>query len=243
MRVALRSVMATAGLAAASLVASPAHADMSVDCTLGPVLLSDSNESYQLVGACSTVTVTAANADVTMTSAQILVVDTSNTTVMAGPVGSLTASGGNNVVSVGDVDTIAVAGGNHDVTAAAVGAVDLTGGNLGLTSVSLGSLTVTAGANLDLRTRSLGRAVLNGSNSVLDVAGPAGPVRLVGSNNDVLVDDGTKLRVRGSNNLVRYDTLERLVIKGANNTATVRKGRTTVSVKGPNNSVRVHKRG
>ena len=67
-------------------------------------------------------------------------------------------------------------------------------------------------------------------------------VKMIGSNNSVKATSGTTVKVKGANNRLVYTKLENLVIKGANNKATVKKGATKVSVKGPNNVVRVHKR-
>lgn len=48
--------------------------------------------------------------------------------------------------------------------------------------------------------------------------------------------------MRGANNSVRYATLAKLKVIGANNLAKVTKGSTKVTVKGPNNVIRVKKR-
>ncbi|QIG43404.1 DUF3060 domain-containing protein [Nocardioides anomalus] len=152
------SVAGALALAVSALAigsASPAHAEVTLDCAGGPVAITSSTESYVLTGACSTVRISASNVDVTLPGAS---------------------------------------------------RVEITGANV--TVVSAGSLDV---------------------------------VTVREANNTVRAPRGGAATIKGANNTLRYDKLERLVIRGANNRATVRQGKTKVSVSGANNVVRVNR--
>jgi hypothetical protein len=168
---------------------SPAAAAVVLDCSAGPVAITDSTEDYVLTGVCGTVTIAASNVTVSLSGATRLDISGANV----------------DVVSSGPVDVISLSDAVSSVRAPQARLAKIVSSNVTLRVDRLDSLKVT------------------------------------GANNTVTATKGTKAKVKGANNQLTYTKLRKLVIKGANNHAKVRKGRTSVTVRGPNNVVHVHR--
>ncbi|WP_418060045.1 DUF3060 domain-containing protein [Pimelobacter simplex] len=118
-----RATRALATLAPAALVAgltlgvpTPARAAVAVDCSTGPVTLTESTEVYTLGGACRDVRVTGSNVTVSLASATSLTITGSNTRVVAsGALGPVLVKAANSAVTARTGTTVKIKGANNKV--------------------------------------------------------------------------------------------------------------------------------
>jgi len=120
------------GVAFASTVAAPAQAEALLDFSTGPITVAGANEVVDLVGACTSVTITASTSVVRFTSATMLDV-----------------RGANNAITTGAVTRVAVAGSNNDLDTDTVAAATLVGSNN--TLMVAGNITRTTVRGSDTR--------------------------------------------------------------------------------------------
>ena len=191
-------LLAACGLAVTA-VAAPARADVVVDCSAGPVVVSQSNEVVEVVGTCSTVTVTAVNSLVRVASAARLALDGSNNQVSTGDVGVLDVVGDNNVVTTRAVDRAQVSGSNGSLDAASIGRATLVGDNGSVTVTGRLGVAIIEASNGRVEARTGHKVVVRGSNYGVRFV-RLDTVVVTGSNNGVRVAKGsTRVRNSGPN--------------------------------------------
>lgn len=192
-------------LTATGLTAAPAQAvglTIPVRCALGAeTVLPWDGATYDLVGACGVVRVSADDATVTMPTATRLVIEGTGNTVTARPVYDVEVTGADNAVTTPSITSLVVSGTGSTVSVAGlVESVELTGSGTSLTADTVNVLrmrgTDTVRARMAYRTRITGSA-----NSLALTR--ADRLVLTGARNAVTVARGrTTLRDRGPDNVL-----------------------------------------
>lgn len=179
-----------------------------------------------LLGLGVGLTPTAAQAEVIIdcSTGPVSITGSTEDYVLTGRCSDVTVNASNVALTLSNASRLHITGAN--VTVASSGPID--------------ALTLTDAVS-EVTAPRAGTARVLSSNVRLTI-GTLGSLQIRGSNNVVRAQKGTVAKVRGSNNRLTYTRLKKLVVNGANNRAKVREGRTTVTVRGANNVVRVHKR-
>lgn len=181
------SLLSSAALAlGVTAIPSTAHAVVTVDCSTGPVAITDSTEDYVLTGDCGEVDVDASNVTIKLAGATRMSISGANVTVTStGPIETLTLTEAVSQVTAPRATTATVRSSNVTLRIAALDAV------------------VLKGANNTVRADQGDSAKVRGSNNRLTYNRLA-ELKIRGANNKAVVRKGrTSVAVHGPNNVVR----------------------------------------
>lgn len=158
-----------------------------------------------------------------------------------GVCGTVRVTADDAVVTMPTATHLYVDGSGNRVTSKSLGEAHVTGADNVLAATSLTSLEVT-GPRASVAVTSLAETVRLLADGTSFTADRTHEAVVRGAGSTVSTRRGFRTSVRGDGNTFGYERLDVLRIVGTGNRAEVAHGRTAVTVRGPGNSLRVHRR-